>query len=223
MAICAVLTVSRDIGDIRLTERELIAAREELKAKVEALQASDTRLQQEAFEREAVEKRLRRSEAWLRKLFDTSLDIIGINSLNDGRYISMNRALQELTGQSAEQMLGRTALELDLWEDPKQAWEYYRLLKRDGSVHGFEANLKRWDGTVINYSASAVVTDIDDEPCIVAIVHDITNRKRAEKELSEAREQLSRQVEALLEASAGCSKVRPSCGKFSRRVPIRQR
>ena len=188
------------------------------------MQASDDRLHQEAREREAAEQRLRRSEAWFRKLFDTSLDIIGINSLRDGRYIGMNRSAARVDGASAEQMLGRTALDLDLWEDAPRAQEYFRLLKRDGSVHGFEANLRRWDGTVINYIASAVVTDIEDEPCIVAIAHDITQRlKRAERELSAAREELSRQVEALLESERRVQQSETVLRKIFERVPIRRR
>jgi PAS domain S-box-containing protein len=195
-----VLTVSRDITGIKQTEHELVRTREELKAQVEALKASEARLHQEAREREAAEQRLRRSEATFRKVFDSSIDIIGINSLRDGRYIAANRSLAEFAGLPLEEVLGRSALDLDMWEDAPRAQEYFRLLKRDGSVHGFEANLKRWDGTLVPHITSAVVAEVEGERCIVAIAHDITGLKRAEAELLVAREELSRQVEALRES-----------------------
>lgn len=192
-----VLTVSRDISEIKQTEHELVMAREELKAQVEALKASEARLCQEAREREAAEQRLRKSEAMFRKVFDSSIDIIGINSLRDGRYVAANRSLAEFAGLRLEEVLGRSALDLNMWEDAARAREYFRLLKREESVHGFEANLRRWDGTPVPHITSAVVTEVDGEPCIVAIAHDITGLKRAETELLAAREELSRQVEAL--------------------------
>ncbi|MGH8336416.1 MAG: PAS domain S-box protein, partial [Gammaproteobacteria bacterium] len=195
-----VLTVSRDISEIKQTERQLVAAREELKAQVEALQGSEARLHQEAREREAAEQRVRKSEAMFREVFDSSIDIIGINSVRDGRYVAANRSLAEFAGLRLEEVLGRSALELKMWEDSTRAREYLRLLKRDGSVHAFEANLRRWDGTLVPHITSAVVTEVEGEPCVVAIAHDITKLKQAESELVEAREEASRQVEALCES-----------------------
>jgi PAS domain S-box-containing protein len=192
-----VLTTSRDISSIKRTERELLAAREELKGRVDALQASEERLREEARVREEVEKRLRQSEAMFRTVFDTSIDIIGINSTVDGRFIAMNRTLLEFTGLSREEMLGQTALELDMWESRARASEYFKLLRRDGSVHGFEANLRRWDGTLVPHITSAIVVDIEGEPCIVAIAHDISILKRSEAEILAAREELSRQLETI--------------------------
>jgi PAS domain S-box-containing protein len=197
-----VLTVSRDITAIKQTERELLKTREELKAQVEALKASEARLHQEAREREAAEQRLRKSEAIFRKVFDSSIDIIVINSVRDGRTLAANRSLAEFVGMPREGVLGRTALDLNIWEDAARVREYVRLLKRDGSVHGFVANLRRWDGTVVPHITSAVVTEVEGEPCIVAIAHDITGLKRAETELLKTREQLKAQVEALRASEA---------------------
>ncbi|MGA2411077.1 MAG: PAS domain S-box protein, partial [Candidatus Binataceae bacterium] len=195
-----VVTQARDITQIKRAQRELLDAREQLSQQVEALKASEERLRQEARERDLAEQRLRDSEATLRKVFDTTPDIIGINRIRDGHYVAVNRALLELTGLSAGEILGRSALDLHLWQDEEKAKEYFQQLKRHGSVHDFEANLRRWDGTPIAYIASAVVAEVDGEPCIVAIAKDITARKRAEEELLAARLQLSQQVEALRES-----------------------
>lgn len=195
-----VLTVSRDISEIEQTRRELVMAREALKAQVEALKTSEGRLYQEARDRETAEQRLQKSEAMLRQVFDSSIDIIGINSLRDGRYIAANRSLAAFAGLRLKELLGRSALDLNQWEDRERANEYLRLLKRDGSVHAFEANLRRWDGTLVPHIASAVVAQIEGEPCVVAIAHDISVLKRTETELLVAREELSRQVEALRES-----------------------
>ena len=177
-----------------------MGAREELKAQVEALRASEERLRKAAHGREEVEHRLRQSEAMFRKVFDTSIDIIGINTVIDGRFIAVNRSHLEFTGLDAKDVLGRSALDLDMWEDRAGAREYLKLLRRDGSVHGFEANLRRWDGTGVLLIISAIVVDIDSEPCIVAIWHDISSRIRSERVAPAAREELARQLEATRES-----------------------
>ncbi|HTT75901.1 MAG TPA: response regulator, partial [Candidatus Binataceae bacterium] len=65
-----------------------------------------------------------------------------------------------------------------------------------------EANLRRWDGSLVPHITSAVVAEVGGEPCIVAIAHDISARKRDEAELLAAREELSRQVQVSRESES---------------------
>jgi PAS domain S-box-containing protein len=65
----------------------------------------------------AAEAALRRSGAMLSPLFATSPDCIPLSELESGRHTMVNAAFSRLAGYAAEEVIGRTATELDLWHD----------------------------------------------------------------------------------------------------------
>ena len=199
-----VVTIGRDIRSIRQTEADLIAVREELREQIAALRLSDTQLRAEIAQRERVMadyvdalRRLGESEAKLRKVFEASLDTIVISSLVDGRCIEVNQGFLEMSGLTLAEVIGRPGRELGVWADLAQLAEYVRRLRRHGFVRNMEITLRHRDGRLMPYLASAVVTEIGGEPCIVTIARDNGERKTAEIALIAAREELSLQVRAL--------------------------
>ncbi|MBF6559592.1 MAG: PAS domain S-box protein [Candidatus Binataceae bacterium] len=199
-----VVTIGRDIRSIKQTEADLIGVREELREQIAALRLSDTQLRAEIAQRERVMadyvdalRRLGESEAKLRKVFEASLDTIAIASLVDGRCIEVNQSFLEMSGLTLAEVIGRPGRELGIWADLAQLAEYVRRLRRHGFVRNMEVTLRHRDGRLMPYLASAVVTEIGGEPCIVTIARDNGERKTAEIALIAAREELSLQVRAL--------------------------
>ncbi len=97
-------------------------------------------------------------------------------------------------------------------------------LRIDGFVRNFEIELRTKDGRLIPHLFSATVANIAGEPCVIAIVHDISPLKQTERELIAAREALSAQVNALGETRSACAPRSPSakwhsavCRKANRR------
>ena len=56
----------------------------------------------------------------LESVFETSPEPLAISRASDGAHIAVNRAWCETTGHRREQAIGRSALELGLWADPRE-------------------------------------------------------------------------------------------------------
>ncbi len=85
-------------------------------------------------ERRAAEEAVRRSEALLSLVFATSPDLIALTELASGRYQMVNRSFERLMGWTAQEALGRTALELGLWPSEQERRQFVRLLLDQGVI-----------------------------------------------------------------------------------------
>jgi PAS domain-containing protein len=61
------------------------------------------------------------SETRYQIVFQTTLDAIAITRLKDGVYMDINDAFIEKTGYRRDELIGKSALELNIWFDPKIA------------------------------------------------------------------------------------------------------
>jgi len=190
----------RGIAKLKHNERALMAAHEEMSAQVEALRASQQRLRMEIAEREEAEKRLRESEAKLRKVFDASLDAVSIRRIRDDRLLDVNREVVRAMGYSREELLSRPMSELHLWNDSTKRAAFYREMRARGQVRNFESAYRTKDGRIIPSVVSGVILELGGEPCIVVVTRDNRPFKQAESELIAAREALAGQVQALRES-----------------------
>ncbi len=148
-------------------------------------------------ERELAERRLRNSEAKLRKVFEASCDAITINRLSDGRYLDRNQGFCDETGYTREETLGRTPGEMGLWADLEQLRSFLRLLKAEGRVRNLECTFRAKNGRLAQHLMSASVMELDGEACVVSIMRNIGELKQTQRELAEAREALSAEVREL--------------------------
>jgi len=134
------------------------------------------------------ERKIRQSETTLRKIIEVSPDIITINRLSDGRFIAVNNAFVNFIGFTRDEVLQKSAAELNLWNDRRQLVEFLRLLRQDGVARSVEVDLRDRDGRVHPYLFSAVVAELGDERSIIGIGRDITQLKETESRLKAARE-----------------------------------
>ena len=198
-----VVAICRDLTAVKQTERELISAREAMRAQIARLELTDNQLRAEIRERaaavavsEVINQRLRESEAKLRKIFATSSDVITISRQSDGRYLDVNEAFSA-TGYSNAEALGHTARELLLWADGEQLHRFLQGLKADGKVANKQMDLRTKSGEVHPYLISATVVELGRETCVVSIARDITAIKQTERDLIAAREAMRSHIETL--------------------------
>ena len=69
-----------------------------------------------------------------------------IVTLGEGRFLEASRATLELLGYSAPELLGSTALELNLWVHLAEREHLVETLRRDGQGRGLEVHLRAKDG-----------------------------------------------------------------------------
>lgn len=128
-------------------------------------------------------------------LFDNSSQPMSITTFADGRYIEVNSTFLSLLGYTREQVIGRTSLELGVWKNSAQRAELVRMLKRDGSVRGFETALRGAEGQTLVWLSGADRIEIDGERCILVISNDITERRHSEETLRNVSARLIRAQE----------------------------
>lgn len=134
-------------------------------------------------ERKRAEKALRESEEKFARAFRSTPSVLVISTLAEGRYIEVNETFERLLGYSREEAIGRTSLELNIWETPEaRAW-FLDVLRQEGKVRDLEAHFRSKEGDALVGLLSAEVIEIKGEECLLVLVNDITARKRMEEEI----------------------------------------
>lgn len=133
-------------------------------------------LKKEIERRRKSEKKLKKSEARYRALFEESKDAIYIRN-KDGKFIDINKFMLELFGYKKDEMK-RMSLN-DLYADPKEMERFEQEIERKGYVMDFEVKFHKKDGTEIFCIATSNVLRGDDEAVEgdQGMIRDITDSK----------------------------------------------
>ena len=145
--------------------------------------------------RKKAEAALRESEELFRRAFLTSPDAININRLDDGMYVNINNGFTKITGFSKEDVEGKTSLELNVWANPAEREKLVKGLMEDGIVENLESEFQMKDGSIATGLMSATIISIKGVPHVLSITRDISERKKAEKELENYKSHLEDMIE----------------------------
>ena len=137
-------------------------------------------LTEELLARKQGEQALRRSEEKYRNLFEESHDPIYITNFN-GRFIDVNPAFIDLFGYSKDQLKRKNLLRF--YADPIKRKILISEMEQNDFVKDFEVKLRRSNGTIIDCLISANARTSEDGIIVgfQGIIHDVTDKKRAEK------------------------------------------
>jgi PAS domain S-box-containing protein len=142
-------------------------------------------------ERKRSEQALQKSEARFSTIFENSPIAIGISRLSDRKTILANEAFLRLYGYSREEVIGRTTAELGIWANTADRQRFIETLQARHRVHGMEAVARQKLGEKRYVWVWGERIDINDEPCLVAQIVDITEWRLAEEKLKESEERFS--------------------------------
>ena len=174
-----VLGVARDHSDQAYSVEEITEG--VLLARMAALVLHNAAVHEEAVrEAELRTAALRESEARFRGLFDRSPLIIALLELPEGRIVELNAAALAAFGYSREEAIGRTTGEVNLWADADLRDRYLDQLAHSGVVTGFEAQMRRKDGTTFTVLHNGCIISFGGKRYNIASVQDITPRKQSE-------------------------------------------
>lgn len=152
-------------------------------------------------ERKRAEEALRESEEQNRAIVEQTT--VGMARADrKGRTFFVNKAFCEMLGYEESELIGKTISTLTHPQERTQTAQAYKRLMQDGQPYEMEKRYIRKDGSVlwINVSASPV-RDLRGKPqSAVAVVVDITARKKAEAALAKSREHLEELVAARTQA-----------------------
>ncbi|MGA2407255.1 MAG: PAS domain S-box protein [Bacteroidales bacterium] len=130
------------------------------------------------------EEKIRKSEEKFRIAYMTNPDLININRLSDGMYISINDGFTRILGYTEEDAIGRTSLDMNIWVNPEERIDLVNTLKAKGEIKNFETKFLSKDGNIVNGIMSSSLIDLDGVPHILSIIKDVTIHKRAEEALA---------------------------------------
>jgi PAS domain S-box-containing protein len=181
-------------GEINQRQRAEAALRDanaELERRVAARTAD---LQDEVFRRRSTEATLRASEERWRSMFEASA--VGIAVLDrQHRFAAANAAFQKMIGYTGEELQSLSPPDITHEEDREATLGMIEDVQSGkGQDTPSEKRYHRKDGKVIwvRVSAARALDSNGALQSIPAIIEDITERKRAELDLHDAREALSR-------------------------------
>ncbi|HEY0820111.1 MAG TPA: sensor domain-containing diguanylate cyclase [Rhizobacter sp.] len=131
----------------------------------------------------------RASDAAYRTVFEASPEYITISRLSDGRTIDVNPGFERLMGYSLREILGRSSLELGIWEEPELRKAFLQVVK-SGSNRPFFCRLVAKSGRRIPVEAAGSITVMDGEEVLIVVVRDVSERVAKDQELARYRQSL---------------------------------
>jgi len=141
--------------------------------------------------RKEAEAKLIESEKLFSTVFHSSLNAVAILDLKDETIRDLNQAWLDITGYTYEEVIGHTAIELQLWFDLAQRDKIMDELNLQGTVHGREITIRKKSGEVASLLFSAELISVLEEPCILTMTIDITERKKALDAIHESEKRFS--------------------------------
>ncbi|MHB1342164.1 MAG: sensor histidine kinase [Coriobacteriia bacterium] len=138
-----------------------------------------TELEADIAERQRAEEALRKSEEKFSVAFQNIPDAIMVTSVREGRVIEVNDTYYRVSGYGPEETLGHTTVELHIWDNPADRERYVEVLAEHGSVNDFETTCRPRSGDAFPVTISGQVIQLGGEPCVLTVIHDITDARRA--------------------------------------------
>ncbi|MGD1117948.1 MAG: PAS domain S-box protein, partial [Dehalococcoidales bacterium] len=122
----------------------------------------------------------------------SSPNIMAITTLKDNCYLEINESFTRGTGYTREEIIGKTVNEVNTWANPEDRSRMVSLLRENGRVYNEEFQFLVKSGEVHTMLFSVEEIKIGDEPCLISVSNDITERKRMENAMKESEEKFSK-------------------------------
>ena len=153
-------------------------AKDKLKLLIPAIER-EMREAEDRHKRRWTEQQLHKSEERFSKAFLASPVGIGIVTV-DGRFLDVNEQFLTFTAYTREEIIGQLLPGLTIWSDP-QGLMY--LIREQIAARNVEITCHTHTGETRELLVSSEAIEVDGEPCMLLLFHDITIRKQAQNEL----------------------------------------
>jgi PAS domain S-box-containing protein len=141
----------------------------------------------------------RSAEDRYRALSENSTDAITVLT-SEGVILEANQRWQHVLKMSPEQMIGRTVRDLAAPGHETENADLFKKSVEAGAMRVDPVALQRADGVTVYMDFSTTVIEVDNQPLVFSIGHDVTDRVLAARALKAAEEKYRTLVERLPDA-----------------------
>ena len=155
------------------------------------------------LERLAASEALHASEERYHTIFNASVDGLALCT-GDGRVMEANPAFCRLFGASREELLAAESFQFVHPDSKMRCWQFFEAASAGQSLHS-EARAQRRDGSLFDAEVHGVPVHYGNEPHLLLIMRDITERKEAESDRAQLEAQLrqAQKMEAIGHLAGG--------------------
>jgi PAS domain S-box-containing protein len=171
-----------------MLQEHLIRSAGTVHSQAAALARANEKLSEEMLQRSTVEEKLKQSEFQFRTLFEVAPDAMYLTDL-EGSFIDGNQAAETLMGISRKTFIGKNFITLDILP-PDEVPKALDLLEKNiqgRSTGPDEISLVTRNGKTIVVEIRTSPFHMTDRPLILGIARDISERKRLEARINQAR------------------------------------
>lgn len=130
---------------------------------------------------ERVSSDIRTAKEQFEQIFNLSPDASLITTLPDSKIVNFNLGFLNFTGFSREEVLNKSLLDLNIYENPTDREKLLNEITTNQSVDDFELKFRNKNNDIRICSVSAKIISLNTTPHVISIIHDITDRKRNEE------------------------------------------
>ena len=159
-----------------------------------ALQQLNQQLRETVSTLTAQQAELRRSQARFARLGNASPAPVSFTDLATGKLVDVNPAWERTFGWRRDEVVGRTPLEIGFWSNMQERAQVRSAIDTQGRFVGRELTLKTKSGHAIEILLAAEVIEQDGQALVMAVLTDVTERKRVEAQIRQLNEQLEQRV-----------------------------
>ena len=145
-------------------------------------QPASTAVVLDITDRKRAEGALEISERRFSTIFDHSPAGIAITDLEHrGSIADVNRAFLDMMRFQREEVIGRNAVELNLWIDPARRDAMYAEMNGPSGLSSGDVQFRAKTGEVVDVALTLRKIELGGRPFAIALVHDVTQRLRAQR------------------------------------------
>lgn len=148
------------------------------------------------------------------KLFENNPALMAVTTVSEGIFVEVNKSFLDKLGYKEEEIIGFSSEEADIFLRP----DIYKLtvdkLQNKGSINNIELKVKRKNGEVLDGLFSGEIIESQGKKYFLTVMTDITEQKKAEKDLVEMNEKLQKSINKANEMAAKAEKANKLKSQF---------